>query len=67
MCVCVCVHICTCVCVHVCVCMCTYVCAYIYIYNIYIYIYIYSETCLIRHSMGLEKNVGLGGCRITEG
>ena len=28
---------------------------------------IYSETCLIRHSMGLEKNVGLGGCRITEG
>ena len=28
---------------------------------------LYSETCLIRHSMGLEKNVGLGGCRITEG
>ena len=30
------------------------------------YIYIYSETCLIRHSMGPENNVGLGGCWIME-
>ena len=26
----------------------------------------YSETSLIRHSMGPENSVGLGGCRITE-
>ena len=26
----------------------------------------YSETCLIRHSMGHENNVGLGGCWIIE-
>ena len=26
----------------------------------------YSETSLIRHSMGPEKNVGLGGCWIME-
>ena len=26
----------------------------------------YSETSLIRHSMGPENNVGLGGCRIME-
>ena len=26
----------------------------------------YSETSLIRHSMGPENNVGLGGCWITE-
>ena len=27
---------------------------------------IYSETSLIRHSMGPENNVGLGGCWIME-
>ena len=27
----------------------------------------YSETSLIRHSMGLETNIGLGGFWITEG
>ena len=26
----------------------------------------YSETSLIRHSMGPENNVGLGGCWIME-
>ena len=26
----------------------------------------YRETSVIRHSMGLERSVGLGGCRITE-
>jgi hypothetical protein len=26
----------------------------------------YSEASLIRHSMGLGRSVGLGGCRITE-
>ena len=26
----------------------------------------YSETSLIRHSMGPENNVELGGCRIME-
>ena len=30
-------------------CMCVYVC-------------LYSENSLIRHSMGPENNVGLGGC-----
>ena len=29
-------------------------------------IYVYSETSLIRHSMGPENNVGLGGCWIME-
>ena len=28
--------------------------------------YIYSETSLIRHSMGPENNIGLGGCWIME-
>ena len=28
--------------------------------------HIYSETSLIRHSMGPENNVGLGGCWIME-
>ena len=28
--------------------------------------YVYSETSLIRHSMGPENNVGLGGCWIME-
>ena len=27
----------------------------------------YSETSLIRHSVGLDKSVGLGGCWITKG
>ena len=27
---------------------------------------LYSETSLIRHSMGPENNVGLGGCWIME-
>ena len=27
---------------------------------------LYSETSLIRHSMGSENNVGLGGCWIME-
>ena len=27
---------------------------------------VYCETSLIHHSVGLEKSVGLGGCRITE-
>ena len=27
---------------------------------------VYSETSLIRHSMGSENNVGLGGCLIME-
>ena len=27
---------------------------------------VYSETSLIRHSMGPENNVGLGGCWIIE-
>ena len=27
---------------------------------------LYSETSLIRHSMGTENNVGLGGCWIME-
>ena len=26
----------------------------------------YSETSLIRHSMGPENNVGLGGCQIMK-
>ena len=26
----------------------------------------YSKTSLIRHSMRLERKVGLGGCQITE-
>jgi hypothetical protein len=26
----------------------------------------YSETSLIQHSIGLEMNIGLGGCRIME-
>ena len=26
----------------------------------------YSDTAQIRHSMGSENNVGLGGCRVTE-
>ena len=30
------------------------------------YVSMYSETSLIRHSMGPEKNVGLGGCWIME-
>ena len=29
-------------------------------------VHTYSETTLIQHSMGLERSVGLGGCRITE-
>ena len=28
--------------------------------------YVYSETSLIRHLMGPENNVGLGGCWIME-
>ena len=28
--------------------------------------YLYSEASLIRHSMGPENNVGLGGCWIME-
>ena len=28
--------------------------------------YVYSETSLIKHSMGPENNVGLGGCWIME-
>ena len=31
-----------------------------------IHIRMYSETSLIRHSMGPENNVGLGGCWINE-
>ena len=31
-----------------------------------VHTYIYSETSLIRHSMGPENNVGLGGCWIME-
>ena len=27
---------------------------------------VYSETSLIRHSMGPENNIGLGGCWIME-
>ena len=30
------------------------------------YEHMYSETSLIRHSMGPENNVGLGGCWIME-
>ena len=30
------------------------------------YVCIYSKTSLIRHSMGPENNVGLGGCWIME-
>ena len=30
------------------------------------FIHVYSETSLIRHSMGPENNVGLGGCWIME-
>ena len=29
-------------------------------------LYMYSEISLIRHSMGPENNVGLGGCWIME-
>ena len=29
-------------------------------------LHMYSETSLIRHSMGPENNVGLGGCWIIE-
>ena len=36
-----------------------------YVYRVVGYI-IYSETSLIRHSMGPENNVGLGGCWIME-
>ena len=31
-----------------------------------LYVRMYSETSLIRHSMGPENNVGLGGCWIME-
>ena len=44
-------------------------CAHMAIHLVYavIYIiYVYSETSLIRHSIGPENNVGLGGCWITE-
>ena len=33
---------------------------------IHIYTSVYSETSLIRHSMGPENDVGLGGCWIME-
>ena len=33
---------------------------------IIIVFFMYSETSLIRHSMGPENNVGLGGCWIME-
>ena len=42
---------CACACHYMCICTC--VC-------------MYSETSLIRHSMGPENNVGLGGCWIME-
>ena len=46
---------CDCHCVSgVCVCVCVCVCV------------LYSETSLIRHSMGPDNNVGLGGCWIME-
>ena len=38
-----------------------------YLCHVSILIYLmYSETSLIRHSMGPENNVGLGGCWIME-
>ena len=33
---------------------------------VFMYVCMYSETSLIRHSMGPENNVGLGGCWIME-
>ena len=35
-------------------------------HDVYMYRLKYSETSLIRHSMGPENNVGLGGCWIME-
>ena len=49
--------------------MCTMVCVQWYVYNgmcTMVCVQWYSETSLIRHLMGPENNVGLGGCWIME-
>ena len=40
--------------------------AHVYVYVRMYELLAYSETFPIRHSMGPENNVGLGGCRIME-